>query len=76
MSTETISILGTGLAIVGLMWRMMASFRQELQGMRQEIQGIRLEVAELRRDVADLRERMARVEGRLDGYFARQAQEA
>ena len=66
MSAEMLSIFGTGIAIVGLMWRMIASFRQE---MRQEI-------AELRRDVADLRERMARVEGRLDGYFARQAQEA
>ena len=66
MSAEMVSILGTGIAIVGLTWRMMASLRQE---MRQEI-------GELRRDVADLRERMARIEGRLDGYFARQAQEA
>ena len=66
MSPEIVSTLGMGVAIIGLMWRMMASLRQE---MRQEI-------GELRRDVADLRERMARVEGRLDGYFARQAQEA
>ena len=66
MSAEIISTLGMGIAVVGLMWRMMASLRQE----------IRLEIAELRRDVADLRKRMARVEGRLDGYFARQAQEA
>lgn len=73
MSAEIISILGTGIAVVGLMWRMMASLRQDV---RQEMQGIRSKIAELRRDVADLRERMARVEGRLDGYFARQTQEA
>ena len=65
MNAEIASVLGTGVAIVGLTWRMMASLRRE---MRQEI-------GELRRDVTDLRERMARIEGRLDGYFARQAQE-
>ena len=65
MNAEIGSVLGTGVAIVGLTWRMIASLRRE---MRQEIE-------ELRRDVTDLRERMARIEGRLDGYFARQAQE-
>ena len=65
MNAEIASVLGTGLAIVGLTWRMIASLRRE---MRQEIE-------ELRRDVTDLRGRMARIEGRLDGYFARQAQE-
>ena len=58
MNAEIASVLGTGVAIVGLTWRMMASLRREM-----------------RRDVTDLRERMARIEGRLDGYFARQAQE-
>ena len=65
MNAEIASVLGTGVAIVGLTWRMMASLRRV---MRQEI-------GELRRDVTDLREGMARIEGRLDGYFARQAQE-
>ena len=65
MNAEIGSVLGTGVAIVGLTWRMIASLRRE---MWQEIE-------ELRRDVTDLRERMARIEGRLDGYFARQAQE-
>lgn len=65
MNAEIASVLGTGVAIAGLTWRMMASLRRV---MRQEI-------GELRRDVTDLREGMARIEGRLDGYFARQAQE-
>ena len=52
MSTEFWTILGVGVAVIGLNWRM--------------YEGLRRDISDIRSEIADLRERMARVEGMLE----------
>ena len=52
MSTEFWTILGVGVAVIGLNWRM--------------YEGLRRDISDIRGEIADLRERMARVEGMLE----------
>ena len=54
MSAEFWAIIGVGVAVIGLNWRMHEGLRREIVGVRSEI--------------ADLRERMARLEGLFEGY--------
>ena len=52
MSTEFWTILGVGVAVIGLNWRM--------------YEGLRRDISDIRSEIADLCERMARVEGVLE----------
>ena len=61
MTGEIWTILGVGIAIIGLGWRMYESLRQDIGGLRGEIRDVRTEIA-------DLRERMAKLEGLFEGY--------
>ena len=54
MSTEFWTILGVGVAIISLNWRM--------------YEGLRRDISDIRGEIADLRERMSRLEGLFEGY--------
>ena len=54
MSAEFWAIIGVGVAVIGLNWRM--------------YEGLRREIVSVRGEIADLRERMARLEGLFEGY--------
>ena len=75
MTGEIWTILGVGIAIIGLGWRMYESLRQDIGGLRGEISsirgevgGLRGEIRDVRTEIADLRERMAKLEGLFEGY--------
>ena len=68
MTTEVLTILGIGIAIVGLNWRMVHGLRQEMHAGFAEL---RQEVGALRERVIDLGELVARLEGALDGFMGR-----
>lgn len=68
MTAEIWTMLGVGIAIIGLQWRMYESLRQDISGIRGEIGGVRGELKDVRTEIADLRERMAKLEGLFEGY--------
>ena len=78
-------MLGIGIAIVGLNWRMVHGLRQEMHTgfdvlrqnvgvLRQDVGVLRQEVGVLRERVIDLGERVARLEGAFDGFMGRREQ--
>lgn len=75
MTTELLAMLGIGVAIVGLNWRMVHGLRQEMHTgfdvLRQDLGVLRQEVGALRERVIDLGERVARLEGAVDGFMGR-----
>ena len=54
MSAEFWAIIGVGVAVIGLNWRM--------------YEGLRREMVSVRGEIDDLRERMAKLEGLFEGY--------
>ena len=85
MTTELLAMLGIGIAIVGLNWRMVHGLRQEMHTgfdvlrqdvgvLRQDVGVLRQEVGVLRERVIDLGERVARLEGAFDGFMGRREQ--
>ena len=54
MNAEFWAIIGVGVTVIGLNWRMYEGLRREIVGVRSEI--------------ADLRERIAKLEGLFEGY--------
>ena len=78
MTTELLTMLGIGIAIVGLNWRMVHGLRQEMHTgfdvLRQDVGVLRQEIGVLRERVIDLGERVARLEGAFDGFMGRREQ--
>ena len=68
MTTELLTMLGIGIAIVGSNWRMVHGLRQEMHAGFAEL---RQEIGALRERVIDLGERVARLAGALDGFMGR-----
>ena len=77
MSAEFWGIVGVGVAIIGLHWRMHASLRQDLSaridglgtridGLGTRIDGLNARLDAMQADLANVKERLARVEGVLD----------
>lgn len=72
MSQESITILGVGVALAGLILvqgnhnaRGLTDVRAEIADVRAEIADVRAELVDVRAELADVRERLARVETRL-----------
>ena len=76
--TELIAIIGTGIALAGLIGTGQRGLRAELGGLRTEQHGIRAEMRDrfnamdtrltaIEHQQGELRERMAHLEGLLDG---------
>lgn len=59
MSTETLSTLAVGLALLAFGWRVYTSLRRDNETLRRDIDGLRL-------DTVDTKERLARVEATLE----------
>lgn len=78
MTTELVTMLGIGIAIVGLNWRMVHGLRQEMHTgfdvLRQDVGVLRQEIGVLRERIIDLGERVARLEGAFDGFMGRREQ--
>ena len=82
MTPELLTMLGIGVAIVGLNWRMVHGLRQEMHAgfaeLRQDVGALRERVIDLGERVArlegafsDLSQRVARLEGAFDGFMGR-----
>ena len=64
MTPGLIGILAVGAAVIGLM----LTFRRDA---RADLAEVRSDLADLRNDVQALTERMSRLEGVIEGFFAR-----
>lgn len=62
MSAEFWAIMGVGVALAGLQWRMYAS----LNGRMDRIEA---RMGRMQEDLASVKERLARIEGWIDGRF-------
>ena len=70
MTPELIGILAVGATIIGLLLTFWRDARTDIQDLRAEVRG---DVAALRKDVQALTERVSRLEGVIEGLFARRA---
>ena len=68
MTPELIGILAVGATIIGLLLTFWRDLRADIQDLRAEVRG---DVAALRKDVQALTERVSRLEGVIEGLFAR-----
>ena len=64
VTPELIGILAVGATVIGLM----LTFRRDA---RADLAEVRSDLADLRKDVQALAERMSRLEGVIEGFFAR-----
>ena len=71
MTPELIGILAVGATLIGVgvtMIGLLLTFRREA---RADVTEVRSGLADLRKDVQALTERMSRLEGVIEGFFAR-----
>lgn len=70
MSAEFWAIVGVGVALAGLHWRMHAALRQDLNARIGDLSGrmdsLTARLDAMQADLANVKERLARVEGVLD----------
>ena len=62
MSAEFWAIIGVGVALAGLQWRMYASLNGRMDR-------IEMRMDRMQEDLASVKERLARIEGWIDGRF-------
>ena len=68
MTPELIGILAVGATVIGLMLTFRREARADNHALRAEFHAA---LADLRKDVQGLTERMSRLEGVIEGFFAR-----
>ena len=75
MTPELIGILAVGATLIGLLISFRRDTRADIQALRAEFRAdladVRTNLADLRKDVQALTERVSRLEGVVEGLFAR-----
>lgn len=66
MSAEFWAIIGVGVALAGMQWRMYASLNTNLNGRMDRIEA---RIERIEADLTSLKERLSRIEGWIAGRF-------
>ena len=66
MSAEFWAIIGVGVALAGMQWRMYASLNANLNGRMDRIEAL---IERIEADLTSVKERLSRIEGWIAGRF-------
>ena len=69
MSAEFWAIIGAGVALAGLQWRMYASLNGRMDRIEARMDRIEARVDALQADLTSIKERLSRIEGWIAGRF-------